>query len=254
MAFAVVVNTFEVERVAQNLAQIDGASIARASLRAVNLVGERAYKDSLVRMTKRINWSRAYLEDRMQFQAANDERKPEAKIVAFRGGVGSKRPALRPSNLRQFSPRQIVQPVKFGNDLARGPVWTMKDGRRAAQMFRNPRAPSKRLPFVLRTGSPFRKIPVGQKQAGMSFEFIKGRRVTIPYAFFGDTKKSPGVLVMQRDKTDRKGKGKMKAMYRLQVWSVFKRTAATIIPKVRDDLEKTVGDNLVRDIAKRLTA
>jgi hypothetical protein len=253
VAFAVVINTREVERVAQRLAQIDAADINRASLRAVNLVGERAYKDSLTRMTKRINWSRAYLEERMEFVAANDERKPQAKVVAFRGGSGSKKSALRPSNLRQFAPRQISVPVKFGNEFANGPIWTMSDGRRAAQMLRNPRRKEKRLPFILRTGSTLRNIPVGKKQAGMSFEFVKGRRVVIPYAFLGDTKKGSGVLVMQREKTDRKGKGKMKAMYRLQAWSVFKKTAAVILPFVRKDLEKTVGDNVTRELARRIT-
>ncbi len=253
MAFAVVINTLDVGRVAQRLGQINAADINRVSLRAVNLVSERAYKDSLTRMTKRINWSRAYLEERMQFIAANDERKPQAKIVAFRGGSGSKKSALRPSNIRQFAPRQVSVPVRFDNSLAKGPTWITKDGRRAAQMLRNPRRKDKRLPFILRTGSTFREIPVGKKQAGISFEFIKGRRVVIPYAFFGDTKKAPGVLVMQRENTDRKGKGKMKAMYRLQAWSVFRKTAAVILPMVRRDLEQTVGDNVVREINKRLT-
>lgn len=254
---SVVINALDVEQVAKNLARIDARELGAASLRAVNLVAQRGFDESVDRMTSRINWSKAYVTDRMGVEPANDLNKPEAKIIAFRGGSGSRRPALRATTLRQFAPRQEMTPVRHPNSNARGRQWRMKDGRMAAQKMRNPRAPEKRLPFILRTGAPHLGIPVGQKAAGISVEITKGKRVLIPYAFMaparrGNVAGGQGLLVFSRSREDRKGKGRMRTEYRPSVWSVFRNTAAVVLPSVREDLERSINAEVAKYMRKVL--
>lgn len=233
--FAVVVETTQVQSLAERLARLDSLSIGEASVRAVNAVATRGFDESVKRMTARVNLSETYVRDRMTLEPANDPRKPEAKIIAFR--AGGRRPALRAVNLRQYSMVQTSKPVRFTNDnprIAKG------------SMGMNPRKPGSLLPWKKRVGDPQAGIPLGQKAAGVSVEVVKGDRKLISFAFQRKMKNGE-ILVMARLRDQRgpgHGKGKIEALHSLSVWQLFRSTAPEVINLIRDDLESSVGDEV----------
>lgn len=248
-SFAVVIDTKKLERAADTLTKLDSRVIGNATLGAVQDVTQRAYDESLRRMTSRVNLTRQYVEERMLVEAANDPNRPEGKVIALR--TGGRRPGIRPVNLRQYAPivsQQAALPNPSGQR-----AFKMKDGRDAYLPFsQNPRKPGGFLPFVKRTGSSLLNIPVGKKQGPMSVEVVKGQRKTLQarngFAPFLQRMPSGQILVMARTNKNGnvggKGKGKIQALYSLSVWQLFRSTAAQIIPLVQRDLNDSVSKAL----------
>jgi hypothetical protein len=255
-ALAVVVDTLSLQRVTDQIAKLDAKSLGDISVTAVNDVAERAFTESRKRMTERVNLTEQYVRERMDLEPANDSRKPEAVIVAFRAG-GRKR--VRPVNLRQYKPLYDFLPSQPNPTNAK--TFTMRDGRLATNKGGgpNPRKPGSYLPFVMRTGNEVLNIPVGQRPGALSVEVLKGsRRKIAPKNGFGaflQRMPSGEILVMRRtDKNGgKKGKGSIEALYSLSVWQLFRNVSAEVIPLVQDDLEKTVGDAVVASIEKAFT-
>lgn len=251
-AIAVVVETLGIEAVAKRIQSVDAALLSTASQAAVNAVAQRAFDESRKRMTARVNLTEDYVRERMTVESANDANTATAIIVAFR--KGGRRPATRPVNLRQYAP--VVQAVaNRQQNPGSGKVFPVKPPRgvgAARQGMQpigpNPRAPGKKLPFILRTGNPMLNIPVGQKQGPLSVEVLKGSRKAVTskkgFPAFMQRMRNGEILVMARtDKNGGKnGKGNIEALYSLSVWQLFRKTSAEIIPLVREDLEKSVGD------------
>lgn len=254
-ALAVVVDTLKLKEVTDRILLLDAEKIGGASLSAVNEVAQRTYDESRRRMIARVNLTDAYVRERMDVEAANDARKPEATIIAFRSG--GRRKGLRPVNLRQYRPLNEVLPARQ-NPTGRK-VFRMRDGRLATYpVTQNPRAADKRLPFILRTGSPLLNIPLGQKPGKLTVEVLRGsRKVVGPkngFAPFMQRMRNGQMLVMRR--TDKNGgknnKGSIEALYSLSVWQLFRRTSAEVVPLVQNDLEKTVGRAVVDSVSRAL--
>lgn len=256
-AFAVVVNTLGVEKVGQSLGKINADLLGSASTAAVNQVAERAFSESRRRMLSRVNLTPDYVRERMDLEPAQDSSRPTATIIAFR--AGGRRKGVRPVNLRQYRP--IYEVVRARPNPSGRKTFTMRDGRQATfPIGQNPRAPAKKLPYVLRTGSPALGIPVGQKPGNLSVEVLKGQRKVIkPKGTFGaflQTMPSGETLVMRR--TNKNGgkdkKGDIEALYSLSVWQLFRNAAAEVVPLVRKDLEETVGDAVTDAVNKAFAA
>lgn len=261
---AVVVETTKVQAAADRLLRLDIATIGAASVRAVNAVAKRGFDESVKRMTSRVNLTEGYVRERMDIEPANDPRKPEAVIIAFR--AGGRRKGMRATNLRQYAMVQQMVPVRFPNSFAdkltKGTTKGKQayinrhsfDGRPAVGWMNNPRKPGGKLPFILRTGDQQAGIPLGQKSAGVSVEVAKGSRKTISVAF---QRRMPNgeILVMKRKGPGGpgSGKGKIEALYSLSVWQLFRKTSAEIIPLVTEDLERTVGEE-IENTVKELIA
>lgn len=255
---AVVVDTLQVEAVAKRIGRIDANLLNSASVSAVNEVARRSYDEARRRMTARVNLTDDYVRERMDVEAANDSATPTATIVAFR--KGGRRPATRPVNLRQYSPIFETLPTKYPNPTGKKtfPVKPARPGEPARQGTApwgpNPRAPGKRLPFVLRTGNSILGLPAGQKPGKLSVSVLKGQRkpVTSKKGFPAFLQRLPNgqILVMARTNRNggKEGKGSIEALYSLSVWQLFRRTSAEIVPFVREDLERTVGDAVSRAI------
>jgi hypothetical protein len=247
MSISVVVSVAELEQVANNLLRVDNAALAKASVRGVNESTQRIYDESRRIMLSGVNLTDDYVRQRMTVEPANDENKPEAVIAAFRSG-GSRRPNTRPVNLRQYAAVQLQAPVRFDNSdprIVRGDLGT------------NPRAPGKALKWKKRVGAPQLSIPVGQKQAGISVEVLKGQRKTLPFAFFASARRGAvaggqGLLVFTRDKNDKKGKGKLRPLYSLMVWQLFRDASAKVIPFARKDLEQSLANEVAAEAEKAL--
>lgn len=245
-SLAVVVETTDLEAVADRLLLITAESIGQASLRAVNSVAQRGFTESVRRMTSRVNLTESYVRERMDVEPANNPRNVEAKIIAFR--AGGRRAGTRPTNLRQYAAVQVKTPVRWPNSTPQ----IAKD-----QWGKNPRKSGAFLKWKRRTGAPHLGIEVGQKQAGVSVEVLKGSRKTLGNAFFAAGRKGReaggnGLLVFERVGGNGPGKGKIQALYSLSVWQLFRRTSAQVIPFVRDDLNKTIGDEVLADIEKTI--
>ena len=257
MGFAVKVNTLAVEQVGDNLLRLDTLTLQQASLRAVNEVGHRTFDRSIQRMSERVNLTPDYVRSNMGFEAANDPAKPTATVVAYRSG-GRKR-IKSGVNLRQYAPILSIEPNKYQNP-AGGKRFTMKDGRLATTPIGpNPRAPGKRLPFVLRTGNAMLKIPVGSKAGALSVEVVKGGRKVIKaneagFKPFMQRMPNGELLVMRRSDRNggKAGKGKIESLYSLSTWQLFRRTAASLVTEVQDDLVETVGREIDAEIQKVL--
>lgn len=250
-ALSVVIDVTSIESLKDRILTVDTESIGKASLRAVNIVAERGFNESRKVMLRSVNLTDQYVKDRMELVPANDARAPTASIIAFRPG-GERKPGTRPVNLRQYAPLQVAQAVRWPNSTPQ--IEQQKWGK-------NPRASDKWLKWKPRVGTTQKgafNLPVGQKQAGISVEVLKGTRKTISYAFVasaraGKVNGAQGLLVFKRDKDDHKGKGKLIPIYSLSVWQMFRSSTAQVIPLIADDLQKTATDEVVSEIQDKLS-
>lgn len=277
-ALSVVIDVTEIESLKDRLLTVDTESIGKASLRAVNIVAERGFNESRKVMLRSVNLTDAYVKDRMEFVPANDARAPTASIIAFRPG-GERKPSTRPVNLRQYAPIQMTTHNNWSNsgvatDSGR-PIFAkgaggavhrkggtgMGPNSQGTKFYKNPRKQGSYLPFIPRTGTTQKgafNMPLGQKQAGLSVEVLKGMRKTISYAFVasaraGKTNGGQGLLVFKRDKNDHHGKGKLIPIYSLSVWQMFRSSTAQVIPLIADDLQKTATDEVASAIQDKLS-
>ena len=254
------VNTLDIERVAENLRNASLEQLRASALRAVNTVAQRGFKTTVTTITERSALKQPYIEERMGVEPATDARKPEAVIVAFRY-KGTRRPALSGVNLRQYEPVVEIVPVRYPNASNTGKRFVMKDGRAAKKPWSdNPRKPGGKLPFVVRTGNTMLGIPVDKKAGNLSVEVQRGQRKVVKpingYKPFMQRMKNGETLVMVRTgKTNSKGKSKgaMRSVSSLSVWQLFRSNMAKIIPLVAKDLEQTVGDEVVAELARKIT-
>lgn len=274
MASAVLIDVTQVERLASRLLTVDTESIGQAAMRSVNIVGKRGFDTSRKLMLRGVNLTESYVSERMDFEPANDPKKPTAVIVAFRPG-GERKPGTKPVNLRQFVPIVAREPNNWSNSgvaadsgravFVRGTGATphRKAGTgpnpQGTQMYRNPRKPGSYLPFIPRTGNPAQGIPVGQKQASISVEVVRGSRKTIKpsregFNAFMQRMPNGQVLVMRRTTKNggKNNKGKIEALHSLSVWQLFRNTTAKVIPLIADDLQSTVADEVIGMIEKQL--
>lgn len=249
MTFKVEIDVDELVAASDKLIAFDEGHIGKEILPVLNKVAERGFDESRRRMISRVNISDDYVRQRMDLEAANDARKPEAKIIAFR--AGGRRSGIRPVNLRQYS--AVVQQTETNwsnSGVARN---TGKKVFEVGKFYKNPRKPGGKLPFKPRVGDPQQGIPVGKKAAGVSVEVLRGQRKAIDYAFM---RRMPNgeVLVMARKKGQKSGKGKIEPLYSLSVWQLFKNAAVEVIPLVRADLQASVTPVVLAEIRKVLSA
>lgn len=256
------IETTGLQRVADNLTRITPQSIGALALSSVNKVAQRGYDESVKRMLSRYNLTEDYIRERMLVEPANEARRPEAVIVALRSG--GRRPGIRPTNLRQYGAIQLKTFTNWRNDgTARnsgkkifnvGAGYPARNGegpRPTGPMYANPRKPGSKLPFIKRIGDQQAGIRVGEKAQGISVSVKRGSRKNVAPAFL---RKMPNgeTLVMARKRPIGSGKGKIEALYSQSVWQMFRRISAEIIPIVRDDLERTVADDVLAEVAQEI--
>lgn len=246
-SLAVVVDTSDLQAVADRIERIDARLLGAASLRGVNSTATYVRGESIRRILSGVNLTQGYVEDRLDVEPATSPFSPEAVIVAPRRG-GKRRPGTRPVNLIQYAAVQKTTPVRFGNNLASGKTWTMRDGRKAAQLLRNPRKPDAKLPFILRTGAPALSIPVGMKQDGVSVEVLKGGRKDLGNAFIQRMPNGQTLVMENIGPGGKNNKGRIRALYSLTVWQMFRRQIPAVLPLVRERLLQDVGDEVVKAI------
>ena len=239
------IETTGLQRVVDNMTRITPQSIGALALSSVNKVAQRGYDESVKRMLSRYNLTEDYIRDRMLVEPANEARRPEAVIVALRSG--GRRPGIRPTNLRTYAVAQIKKPVRWPNSTPQ----IAKN-----QWGKNPRKAGGFLKWKKRTGAPHLGIEVGQKQAGIRVEVKRGSQKELPNAFYaagrrGTVAGGQGLLVFERV-PGASGKGKLRALYSQSVWQMFRRISAEIIPIVRDDLERTVADDVLAEVAQEI--
>lgn len=257
MPFAIVIDSSKVQRVVDQLAHINTMNLRKATLTAVNGVAQRAYDESISTMLSRVNLAPAYVSDRMVLEPANDKNADAttAKVVALR--PGGRRKAMRNTTLRQFTPIYAVVPVKYPH-APDGKPFTMRDGRAAVEPWgKNPRAPGRRLPYIMRVGNPMISIPAGQKLGDISVEVKRGARKVIGPAKGTGFKPfmmelNSGLQVVRRiNRTGAvkgKRKGQIEVLYSLSVWQMFNGIAAEIVPLVTKDLTETLAGEVEREV------
>jgi len=237
--FALVIDTSELDRSAERLYRGGVSTLDKAAKAAVNDVAQRTFDDSVTRMTSRVNLTQARVRQDMDIEFAPERNKAEATIVAFR--KGGRRNSMRPTTLRQYNPRQLVDTNNWSNagisklSGLRLPI--------ESKFLSNPRKPGGKLPFKPRVGAPALGIPLGRKQDGIQVEVLKGSFKPITYAFMARANNA-GMLIFKRTSNDTSGKGKLVPLYGIQVWQLFRKTSAVVLPMVQKDLTKTLLDNI----------
>ena len=260
------VNVTDLERLSESLSRVDGQSLRKASVRALNVVVNRGFDQARRVMLSGVNLNDAYVKERMTVEeAVETDETPTARIIAFRPG-GQRRPATKPVNLRQFAPQVQTTFTNWRNTgMARNSgkkvFQPAGDGGKTV-FYENPRKPGAKLPFKKRTGTPILGIPVGQKVEAISVEVVSGRRKFIRansagFKAFMQRMPNGEVLVMRR--VDKNGggkkKGKIEALYSLSVAQLFNFVAKKDGPvstklktSILEDLETTVSDEVIETI------
>lgn len=240
MANAIRIDVTEVEAASKALLRIDQESLQGAALRAVNGAAKRGFDKARQIMLAGVNLTDDYVKTQMDVELASGKGKPVAQIIAFR--AGGKRPAMRAINLRRFDPRQLETITNWTNAGV-----NTKSGARlnVRAKLENPRKPGTTLPFKKRIGAKHLGLAVGRKQAGITVEVLRGQRKELGFAFMAPARKGTeaggqGLLVFSRDKNDRSGKGKLRPIYSLSVWQMFRHSLPQVIPFVSKDLEDSV--------------
>jgi hypothetical protein len=250
VANAIRIDVTEIEAAAKALLRIDQDSLQDAALRAVNGAAQRGFDRARQIMLAGVNLTDDYVRAQMDVELATGKGRPVAQIIAFR--AGGKRPATRAINLRRFDPRQLEVISNWTNAGV-----NTKSGARinANARLENPRKPGTTLPFKKRVGAKHLGLAVGRKQAGLTVEVRRGQRKELAFAFMAPARKGAeaggqGLLVFSRDKGDRKGKGKLRPIYSLSVWQMFRHSLPQVIPFVANDLERGVIAEIEKQIQK----
>lgn len=261
------VNVGDIERLSKSLSRIDGQSLRKASVYALNVVVNRGFDTARRLMLSGVNLNDSYVKERMTVEeAVETDETPVAKIVAFRPG-GQRRPGTKPVNLRQFAPQVQATATNWTNTGAArnsGRQIFKPAGSGTTTFYENPRKPGAKLPFKKRTGTPILNITVGQKVESISVEVVSGNRKFIQatsagFKAFMQRMPNGEVLVMRR--VDKNGggkkKGKIEALYSLSVAQLFNFVAkkdGPISTKLKtgilNDLESTVSDEIVETIKR----
>lgn len=155
-----------IESLTSALESVDAASVGKLAMRVVNSAVDSAYDTARQRMTRTINLTDSYVQERMVVKRAKSANDVTASIVAS----GSK-PDM--TILARYQARQISKPVK-------NPARSKGD-----QLFARNMAPT-------------------YKSGGISVEVTRGSRKTIANAFFMPLRNSGKVGLFTREGTDRK--------------------------------------------------
>lgn len=265
MATAILIDVTKVEAAAKALSRIGQEQLQGAALRAVNTTAQRAFDKARQIMLAGVNLTDDYVKKQMAVEPATSPTKPVAQIIAFR--AGGKRPGVRAINLRRFDPKQLDAINNWTNDgISTGSAGRMKVSANTAPSkfalrrggaklpwMENPRKPGSKLPFIPRVGAPHLGVQLGRKQAGITVEVIRGQRRKLAYAFMAAARRgaeagAQGLLVFSRDKGDRRGKGRLKPIYSLSVWQMFRHSLPQVIPLATKDLEQSVADEIEKQI------
>lgn len=254
MANAIRIDVTELQAAAKSLLRIDQASLQGAAQRAVNGAAQRGFDKARQIMLAGVNLTDDYVKSQMDVELSAGNGKTTAQIIAFR--AGGKRSAARAINLRRFSPQQLDAINNWTNSGV-----NTKSGARlnVKSKLENPRKPGSSLPFKKRIGAKHLGLAVGRKQAGLAVEVVRGQRKTVAYAFMapankGAEKGGQGLLVFSRGKSDHSGKGKLRPIYSLSVWQMFRHSLAQVIPFVAKDLEQSMLSEIQGEIQKVVNA
>ena len=81
-AFRVEVDANALESIADKLAMLDGGRLNIAAVNSVNAVGHRYFDETREKAFARYNLSQAYIDERMDFVAAQVGDKAESRVIA----------------------------------------------------------------------------------------------------------------------------------------------------------------------------
>lgn len=249
------IDVAEIESMAADLVKLDGRAIGAAARRAVNTVAQASMRAVVSRITKGINLTPQYVQDRMYVEPARTDAAAVFRAEIIAPGPRSARAKGRVTaggavtSLRNYAPVQLMQPVKYGNDRIASKI---------GKFGPNPRKAGAFLPWKLRTGDPMRGIPVGQKQAGVSVEVTRGqrKRIGLRNVFLmplrrGKALDTSRLGVFSRDPGD----PKKAVQLRLgpAVYQLLRSTAPGMVPEIQRALRTAAVDEVGKTVREALT-
>lgn len=249
------IDVAEIESLAETLVTLDGRQIGAAARRAVNTVAVASMAKVVSRITKGINLSPAYVQDRMFVEPARSDATTVFRAEIIAPGPRSARAKGRVTaggaitSLRNYAPVQLTQPVKYTNADIASKIGTLG---------RNPRKAGGLLPWKLRTGDSMRGIPVGQKQAGVSVEVTRGQRkkIGLRNVFLmplrrGKSLDTSRLGVFSRDPGD----PKKAVQLRLgpSVYQLLRTNAPNMVDEIQRDLRAAAVDEVGKLVREALT-
>lgn len=226
-AFAVEFDISRVERLADQLAGLNGEEFGRAALTVVNRVIDETYELARPRMIRTINLTDSYVRERMRVEYASNPNNVKGAIVAS----GARQDM---TILARYDSRQTLRNVNWSNDRIRSmgkkfgpwPGWTQ------------------------RTGDSLRGVPENYKVKGMTVEVTRGSRKPIENAFYMPLRNGNGMGLFTREGD---GKKDYRHRYGPSVYQLFSFVAKGLVQEVGDTLETQLADEAERLLQKALT-
>lgn len=225
-AFAVEFDISRVERLADQLAGLNGEEFGRAALTVVNQVIDETYEIARPRMIRTINLTDSYVRDRMYVEHARDPNNVRGAIVA-----SAQRKDM--TMLARYDSQQTLRDVNWSNDriLALGKTFGPWPG------------------WTKRTGDARRGVAPNLKVQGMSVEVTRGARKPIENAFYMPLRNGNGMGLFTREGD---GKKNYRHRYGPSVYQMFAFVAKGLVDEVGDSLETQLADEAERLLQKAL--
>lgn len=222
-AFAVEFDISRVERLADQLAGLNGEEFGRAALTVVNQVIDETYELARPRMIRTINLTDSYVRDRMYVEYATNPNNVKGAIVA----------AGAPTVLAHYDSQQTLRDVNWSNDriLAMGKTFGPWPG------------------WTKRTGDARRGVAPNLKVKGMSVEVTRGARKPIENAFYMPLRNGNGMGLFTREGD---GKKNYKHRYGPSVYQLFSFVAKGLVDEVGENLETQLADEAERLLQKAM--
>lgn len=225
-AFAVEFDISRVERLADQLAGLNGEEFGRAALTVVNQVIDETYELARPRMIRTINLTDSYVRDRMRVEHASNPNNVKGAIVA--SGARSDMTILA-----RYDSQQTLRDVNWSNDriLAMGKTFGPWPG------------------WTKRTGDARRGVAPNLKVKGMSVEVTRGARKPIENAFYMPLRNGNGMGLFTREGD---GKKNYKHRYGPSVYQLFSFVAKGLVDEVGENLETQLADEAERLLQKAM--
>ena len=224
----------DIEGVAEDLDGIDPTKINETIAKGVDATGRKVFTDSKDKITSRVNLTRGYVEERMDYRPAT------FTAGAIRAEVLA---PVRFINLIRYDAKPMVAPTN----------WTNQN---PSTKRTNPRKPGSPLPWKPRVGNSnvggtqF-SIPVGQKQIGVTATVLRAKGLSELEGTFLIRGKGNNPIVARLKKGTGKKGGKVEGVISPSVHQLFRASLTPdYLGTVTQTLTAEVNRVVFEDIAK----